>query len=319
MSGLAIVVPSLELKVMTFNIWFADYFLVARTLHIAAMLVDLQPDVVCLQEVRGDTFNILRRHKQLQELYQCSAPPRGSSYFVCMMVRKAHRAVFKEYPLESTMGRTLLTCQLYASQGDQPQTAEMLTTPDLMIATSHFESLDSKRTRRKQLEVASEVVQCFPDRWLLCGDFNFCSYQNYRGNSPNDLENDMLQKVLPPHRDVWSHLHPLQGDDDALRGYTFDSTRNENINHHERMRYDRVVVSSSDAHVSPLEISLIGTEPLSATLLEQFPEEVPTLQLPANRRRGGGGGMVIPPGSPPVVLPSDHFGLLCSVKVVRSS
>lgn len=79
----------------------------------------------------------------------------------------------------------------------------------------------------------------------------FCSYRHHQTEEDDSklLENSALEQTVPPHIDVWPHLHAsssLSLTDDERRGYTFDSVRNLNVGQHERMRS-----ISGGSHIDP--------------------------------------------------------------------
>lgn len=303
------------LKLLSYNVWFDSAFLVARTHHIVKLIEAEVPDVVCLQEVTPQSYNILR--ERLEHAYTFSLPFK-QRYFVSMMVHRRHRPMFDDVRMPSEMGRSLLVGYIHLSS----KADTVRSSCDLVVATSHFESLSSRPLRRRQLEVAAALLRNFPGRWVLCGDFNFCSYQNFRGVRPDDLENAVLGEVLPPHVDAWAFLHPSpqgQPSDDAWRGYTFDSEKNLNISHPERMRYDRVVASSATTAeggcVVPREIRLFGTDPIDGDIIAAYPPD-PEIALTLPRRAQTSEQFATPPKAvveEMVVYPSDHFGLLCGL------
>jgi endonuclease/exonuclease/phosphatase family metal-dependent hydrolase len=304
---------SRAVKLLTYNIWFDDTFLRARTHQIARLLSAAAPDIACLQEVTAESYSILL--KELEERYDFSPLCEERSYFATMMVAKRYSSHFHTVRMPSEMGRFLLVGRVRMSQ---------VGAEDLVVVTSHFESMSSRPLRRRQLAIAAETLREFPGRWVLCGDFNFCSYQNFRGRQPNDLENTVLADVLPKFHDVWPLLHPAptaESTDDSWRGYTFDSEKNLNIIQEEKMRYDRIVVSadasSTGLRVEPTWISLFGEDPVERDLLAQFPPEAGVLlELPARAHTSD------PFSTPPkatademVVYPSDHFGLVAEIQL----
>jgi endonuclease/exonuclease/phosphatase family metal-dependent hydrolase len=307
------------IKVLSYNIWFDTTFLEARTHQIVRLIGVAVPDVICLQEVTPESFEIL--HTAFQRSYRFSDPPPNRGYFTTMMVRSEYPTTFSNVGFPSEMGRSLLVGEIKLCcdaelGGDDDRSA------DIMIATSHFESLSSRPLRRCQLEIAATRLKTFLGRWILCGDFNFCSYQNFRGRHPDNLENKVLNEVLPPHCDAWTALHPqptLMDDiNDGWRGYTFDSERNLNISHPERMRYDRVLVSSeTNGLLQPSAVELFGTTPVDRDLLSSYPPDANALlELP--QRAQTTDLYSTPPKAlleDLVVYPSDHFGLVCTLNV----
>lgn len=299
-------------KLLTYNVWFDETFLTSRTHQICRLICDAAPDILCLQEVTPDSYAILLR--ELTQ-YEFSPLPEDRSYFAAMLVHRDIRCTFENVRFPSEMGRSLLLSRIQLGDGLE----------DLLVATSHFESMSSRPLRRVQLQIAGNALRERAGRWILCGDFNFCSYQNFLGRQPNNLENTVLEQVLPPHHDVWPLLHkPLDSEhaaDDEWRGYTFNSEKNFNIHQSEQMRYDRVVVSSEASpggnRIEPVSISLFGTDPVDRDLIVKFPPDTALLLELPNRAKSSD-----PYTTPPkatvedlVVFPSDHFGLLCHLLV----
>ena len=115
---------------------------------------------------------------------------------------------FTEHELPTRMGRGLLLARLGNGMN---------------VATVHLESLDSPRMRQRQLEEIAGVFDALDARdSILVGDFNFDSSQtwgdwNRKQRTPQgELENNVLNSVLPGWHDLWATLQP--GDD----GFTFD-------------------------------------------------------------------------------------------------
>jgi hypothetical protein len=230
--------------------------------------------------------------------YHISPVPRGASYFTLMLVRKQWKTLFRIHGMPSHMGRELVTAKV------------LVNNVDLLIATAHFESLDSRRVRKEQIEVAAGIV---PQNWLLVGDFNFCSYHNFNHEDKRPLENSVLSDTLPPHLDCWSALRPDE------KGYTFDSERNDVIRKREQMRYDRVLVGGT--LLRPLQIVMVGTEslpfPIQGTRSSVAPNQIDEGEAKVNLLSQP--TRIVSPSSPVsrrrLLYPSDHFGLLCTFQV----
>jgi len=240
------------LKFLTYNIWFDQLHRYARTSHICNLLQQYDADVVCLQEVTTEALDIFQRHSWLAQTYTFATPSSVSEswYFVTMLVKKELRPNFDVVFMPTDMERNLLVATLILDSRSK-----------LMVGTAHFESLDSRFLRREQLKCVAKVFQN-SGAWVLCGDFNFCSYQNYGGRNPHDLENHVLQQVLPPHVDAWQGIYSDAMTNREQRGYTYDSERNANIEQFEQMRYDRIICSVGRCR--PVRAELVGTELLDS-------------------------------------------------------
>ena len=302
------------LKVLTYNVWFDPAHLIERTTVITEILCTSRADVICLQEVTQPAHEMLQLDERLASLYAFSfplQPPAGkqrSWYYALMLVRRELNPVFQSIDFPSEVQRQLIVA----------------TIGEMAIATAHFESMDSRRLRREQLVCTSKVLTHFP-AWVLCGDFNFCSYQNFGGRNPGDLENTVLADVLPPHVDAWPALHPP-----TEPGFTFDSEKNANVEKFEQMRYDRVLCSLP--HCKPHTVSLVGTEsfeaPTKETIRLAMPPSRPSkLRLPPDATDGSPprwvkteqdvaiGNRTPSPSRGVELHPSDHFGVACHIDI----
>lgn len=364
------------LRVLTYNIWFDTRDLLERMAHIKTLLASSGADIVCLQEVTPASYKLLLQDcDTLTSQYDVSPLHRRCvecGYFALMLTKKGLRAKFSVCRVPSEMGRHLVVARfpLLAVEDERVLTTECssgrshVVVPDgarldvtqrdeaaanvddvhhCAVATAHFESLSSRPLRAQQLKIAYDVVSQHKF-WVICGDFNFCSYQNFGGRQPNNLENTILSATMPDHVDCWAHLHPEASTlptEDIRRGYTFDSTRNSNIHKYEQMRYDRVLCSAKSLH--PLRMSLFGTDAVPGNHAQHRrsmrplrsgssrspvrPACVPPGPQEGGQTSGSAGleSKRVPPlsieacyqSSPNALLhPSDHFGLMCDLGVV---
>jgi len=242
--------PASKLRVVTWNVWFDEYFKDARMESLVREVLSVAPDVACLQEVLPRFSAALRACGPLAALYDIS-PFDVAPYGVMILARRDLQVAFIQEDMPSMMGRTLLVASCQAR------------CPGLIVATVHLESLNSERTRRAQLLLASERLLPF-QRAVLCGDFNFDSAKTYgdwnRGapaRAPEELENCVLTEVLPDYVDAWPAVH---GDGE---GITFDGAANPLCvsDGDERMRYDRVMVRRGGLRLEAA--ALLGTAPIN--------------------------------------------------------
>lgn len=252
------------LSVLTWNIWFDRHEWSHRMEFILAEINRLQPDFVCLQEVIPKFENLLLNSEAAK--YYTISPfynVHNSGYGVIMLAKKAYECQFNFVEFPTNMGRMLLIG------------STIVAGRSLAVATAHFESLDNHPLRQEQLKIAARSLANY-DTAILTGDFNFCSYRNYKADTL-PLDNDCLQQIVPDYVDLWPALkgNDPNNTDRTSKGYTFDSTVNKNITQIEVARYDRVIARSSSGW-QPTSIEIVGSEPIIL-----------------NR-----------------VWPSDHFGLL---------
>ena len=150
---------------------------------------------------------------------------------------------------ESVMGRGLLQAILNVqinieAESDESERAKNFDVADknntkrknfeLVVATSHLESLHNQNTREFQIKETVERLKDYPMA-VFCGDFNFDSTKSYGDwvkRPPMELENIVLQKEMPDFIDSWAFLthrnDASEGyctkvlEDDVDPGYTFD-------------------------------------------------------------------------------------------------
>lgn len=353
-----------QIRILTFNVWFAEIEMWDRYRTILDLCYEAKADVICFQEVTLSFIRAMSSYQNNRSLprkdpslfnfniddYLCSDPLRDGKtlqygYGVLMLVKKSLSPTFRFHDFEcSDMGRKLLVADLQLVAGDS-------TNPiPLEVGTVHLESLGFPHLRRKQLEICAKVLT--GKNSILCGDFNFCSWANYRPpHTP--LENNVLHEVLPTYSDIWLNLRPGE------LGYTHDYKKNSVIQNKEQMRLDRIMcrfdsnegedgisASSSgsssgsgdgDIHrprrLRPHSIKLIGTDPVTVLKPPQAIPVAPSTQSssavaadpsyssPRLHSPGGRDGPSAPVkyvlmGTRAVELfPSDHFGLVAAISL----
>ena len=249
-----------SLRLLTFNVWFRKFNFEARCKRIIEIIKD-RADVACLQEVTPDFVRLMQADKEFVETFHVSSN-RLNRYGIKILVRKSlfpsFVPEFQEVKLPSRMARSLLTTVI------RPM--------DLVIATVHLESLDSRVTREHQLKIIASNLKTHEEKGLsalLCGDFNICSRRNFSssyktaddGTDEKDLENSVVDRTLPHYDDAWV----MMMSDKEPYGFTMDSARNPNIVNSEgrgsycQYRLDRIMLNLS-VSIIPSSYSLVGTE-----------------------------------------------------------
>jgi len=223
--------PADRLRVVTWNVWFDDFYILQRHDAIMKESLVLSPDFICFQEVLPEFAKALREHAGLNELYDIS-PFRIEGYGVIMLASKDLRVDFGQNEFPTRMGRSLLHATAHARL------------PGVVVATAHLESMNSRSYRKQQLEVAANYLRG-AERAVICGDFNFDDRKSWGDWQrsvpllpPEELENHVLEEVLPDFVDTFLEF----GHDEETR-WTFDGTRNPVCvrDSGERMRYDRLM------------------------------------------------------------------------------
>ena len=123
-------------RVLSYNIWFEDRDRLARLEALMATIVDLDPDVICLQEVIPDIYEVLKL-KLLQYPYHF---PSVLAYRYGSVIISKHRmeeGINKEF-LGSRMGRSLLCATVKVPTKNNSFTS-------IIIGNTHFESEFQKK------------------------------------------------------------------------------------------------------------------------------------------------------------------------------
>ena len=235
-----------SLKVLTFNIWFDQYFNEQRTRAITDIIQQHDPDVICLQEVTTRSIQYVCASTFIRQHYFASDSPDDDyssvhPYGVWMGVKKnlpIKRIFFNTLP--SGMCRAALSVEFQKSS--------------MVVTTVHLESLDNTELRYKQLSIIAKFQRAYKNA-VLCGDFNFDSERNYTDYLPY-LENDFLKTNMSEYVDVWQVLKYPE------LGKTFDTTTNKMISNHqtEVMRYDRIILASAESKWKAADIQMIGNQ-----------------------------------------------------------
>lgn len=182
------------LRVVTWNVWFGERDRELRQQALWAELAEVQPDVVCLQEVVPEHLDG-PEIRGLRERGYWVSDRRIGEYDVLVLSRRPVLAS-ERVPLPSVMGREMLVVRLG-------------TDPPLTIATVHLESTKHMTAFRcRQLEDITAWLKHEQDV-LLVGDMNFPD-----GEHPEAA-------LLAGWTDAWTLLRPGEP------GFTVDAELNE--------------------------------------------------------------------------------------------
>lgn len=221
---------AVELRVLTWNIWFGGHMFEERRDALFAELARRRPDVVALQEVTPELLDVLLEQPWLRDGWQISSTAL-LQYDVLLLSRQPIRKLAR-IDLPSGMGRNLLYAELACG---------------LTVATVHLEStrpeVDARVTQLGIIQPA--LLDRFPDV-LFVGDMNF--------DAGALRETAALD---PRFVDVWPALH------DAA-GYSVDTDRNpmrrmvRDTPTHKRI--DRMFLAGNRWRATSIE--LVGTTPI---------------------------------------------------------
>jgi tyrosyl-DNA phosphodiesterase 2 len=239
-----------ELTLTTFNIWFSDYHAEARYRAIAHLLARNPPDVMVFQEVTPEALAVFLDEPWIRVRYRRAAVTgrRVGNYGMLLLSRiPLGRVTYTRLPTQ--LARGFLTAEL------------TINGRAVVIAAIHLESgKASSRLRARQLGRVFGALRRADDAVVL-GDFNM-----------RDSENGI---ITAPYRDLWPELRPH--DDGFTEDTSINHMRYDSKNKHRHVRFDRVLLKGDG--LTPTDIELLGTEPISDDL--------------------------------PRVFPSDHFGVRC--------
>ncbi|CAL1397594.1 unnamed protein product [Linum trigynum] len=267
-----------SLKILSYNVWFREDLELRRRMKAIGDLIQLHsPDIICLQEVTPEIFEIFQR-STWWKTYRCnlsSETPSSSAYF-CMQLSKLPVKSFSIRPFwNSIMGRELCIAELQIG-GNKP----------LVVATSHLESPCPGPPKWDQMFSKERVVQANEAVNFLKENRNVI----FAGDMNWDDKLDGQFPLPSGWIDAWAELKA--GDN----GWTYDTKSNQMLtgNRTLQKRLDRVLCCLRDFSVSSIE--MVGKEAipgLSYIKEKKVRQEVKKLELP--------------------VFPSDHYGLLLTL------
>jgi len=197
-----------QIKFLTWNIWGLGPDMEKRMHKISETIDHEHPDVIALQEVTADVYEILKLESWFSSYI--SNPPLEQKEFNLLFCKKSasgRRIKDIQYiPLKnSQMERGYLSTTIYLSI---PSFAEEIS---FEIITSHLESTgEFKDTRCSQLrEILAQLSKNNASDVIFLGDTNL------NGNEGDGIINQFM------FNDIWPSIHGFQNP-----GYTRDSVRN---------------------------------------------------------------------------------------------
>jgi len=241
--------PPLErstLRVLTYNVWYADRHLWPRFRAFSEILRTSDADIICLQEVRADVVKRLLSFAWVREGYLVSDSAGFTlGQYGVFILSRLPVVRFVWYPLPSQQASRFLLRADFNFNGKS-----------VSVMNTQLESgIENAEVRKEQLVIAQGALTG-AETTVLVGDFNL-----YPAKGESTDESTALAKVLSDHKDVWPLLHPLD------KGFTYDSTRNTVIYEKEQARFDRILLKTpTSGGWTAKSIKLVGDEsiPLSS-------------------------------------------------------
>jgi len=169
----ASLINNTTLSFLTYNVWFEQVNFKNRLKSLFDIFTNYSPDFICLQEVTEPFMKELINKDFIRDNYCFSGNFRGS-YDVLMLSK--HNVSFYTKAFRSRMGRNLLMTEINHSFDNE-------NFKNILIATSHFESLSNGGDLRGHQLFSSFKILNQSDNALLMGDFNFdSSWKNEEAN-----------------------------------------------------------------------------------------------------------------------------------------
>jgi len=206
------------ISILDYNIWFDKYNIAERTISLIDVIEEKKPDILLLQEVTVKVFEILTL--TLSKLgYTYYYPEKVINIYDCF--------IFSKYPMKSNsyneysnsrMERALITSviefPIIIKNGENLH----ITTADILIGTSHFESLFDKKNanikKDQYLYAKSLLDQQTEYKYVIFGGDT---------NITNEDENKSFFKDTQ-WNDVWDDI-----ENQEENNYTYDTETNKNL------------------------------------------------------------------------------------------
>lgn len=171
--------------VISYNIWFDDSLTAERTASLIKIINDINPDVICLQEVRPNIYTFLIN---ILGNYRYHFPKKLIKLYDCVIFSKYPINKCLEYPFEnSTMGRSLLITKIDYPYHETTDDGISVDKIELVVTTTHFESLFKKKhlnyPKIEQFEITSGILEGLHAGFknvLLCADTNVLHHEEQK-------------------------------------------------------------------------------------------------------------------------------------------
>lgn len=238
----------MSLTLATFNLWFDAQDRRQRTLNLIEEIITNLPDILALQEVTIDVFNLLINSK-LKNIYYFPKPEVKPYQTITIVNKKFNIKQHVKYFLESGMSRTL----------------EVITLDDYIIGNFHLESVfpsknkfikTNTKIKQSQFKKIFEIMENLNAHkqdyktkdytLILMGDTNITNW-----------ESDHMSVYKTPPK--WNDLYLEFGSPLSLK-YTYDYTQNDNVKFKGKSRFDRIYMTNI-SNYNLKTFSFLGKEP----------------------------------------------------------
>lgn len=236
------------LNVVSYNIWFDDTLCIERTSALINKFNKIKPDVICLQEVKPQIYEILIN--TLSD-YRYHFPKKINKGYGCVTLSKypITKCLDYEYP-SSKMGRSLLITKINYPYHNTSNDGISVETIGIVIANTHFESLFKQNElnveKLKQFNISRKILDDLYNTYknvILCSDTNVML--NEEEKFAEEFENN-----------TWLDSWKLKGSN--INKYTYDSDNNMYLNIKFKGKYksriDRILFKTSDCTLEEFNI-----------------------------------------------------------------
>jgi tyrosyl-DNA phosphodiesterase 2 len=221
------------LKILTYNIWFSNYYINERLKKLLLLIEKEEPDIICLQEVRKDVLAVLV-NKLFKYNYWETSLNEEKNYGIAIF-SKLKKKNTKIYKFKKTnMDRHFLIIELEDINGNI-----------INIATTHLESEFNTKNIENSIKYYQfdNLLKFLKKKKniILCGDMNI------------SVQEDNYYII----DDVWNDCWILDGLNKDKK-YTYDCIENIYINKktNYRSRLDRIYIKENEFKL--MSYNLVG-------------------------------------------------------------
>ena len=263
-----------ELKVCSYNIWFDNIMIKERLESLLAKIILENPDVVCLQEVRPEIYDIIKN--SLQNEYKYTFPKTINTNYSCVTLSKLPISKYLIYPFKnSKMDRSLIITKIdypfiNNNQNDQDNqdnqdnqnnqdNQENTTSIDkieIVIVNTHFESIFSRKSKNivkiDQYKETHKIMEQLVDDYknvILCADTNILNKEESEFIPTNKFnrKEKTYEIISDISSNAWNDSWKLLGNNNNK--FTYDSNINPYLmikKYKYRSRLDRIIFKSNN-------------------------------------------------------------------------
>lgn len=227
------------IKVLSYNIWFEEEACIERLFSLIEIINKLNPDVICLQEVRPQIYEALISN--LND-YRYHYPKKINKSYGCCNFSKYPITKCLDFTFQnSNMGRSLIITKIDYPYHNKTEDGISVDKVEVVVSNVHFESLFKKNIKNEiklqQYEISANILNQLFDTYknvILCSDTNLMEH-----------EEDIFNQIFKDNS--WKDLWELKGSD--TNRYSYDSYENVHLQKRLpkfkfRSRIDRILFKS---------------------------------------------------------------------------